>query len=263
MRTLNGRYNNHQVDEENPYWISFSDIMAGLLVIFVLAAVALILELTQKSEQWDEAIKEIAKAEEVRKDLLREIEQELNAMNIPVKISDNDTVLRIPEDVLTFEQGRFDISGDERSQRIALDIGKVLFASITKEDRWKYLDTIFVEGHTDRVPYRNRSIKGNWGLSTFRAISVWNYWNQAMDDGARLDMLSNHLGKKLFSVSGYAETRPVPCSNASSDVSDATLCPSGVLDEEESLRKNRRIDIRFTVRRPALEDYQAIKQALD
>ena len=263
MRALNGRYNNHQVDEENPYWISFSDIMAGLLVVFVLAAVALILELTQKSEQWDEAIREIAKAEQVRKDLLREIEQELNAMNIPVKISDNDTVLRIPEDVLTFEQGHFDISSDDRSQRIALDIGKVLFASITRDERWRYLDTIFVEGHTDRVPFRSRSIKGNWGLSTFRAISVWNYWNESMDANARLDLLNNHVGKKLFSVSGYAETRPVPCSNAGSDVKDSAICPEGLLEEAESLRKNRRIDIRFTVRRPALEDYQAVKQVLD
>lgn len=263
MKTLSNRFNNCQVDEENPYWISFSDIMAGLLIIFVLAAVALLLELTQKSEQWDEAIREIAKAEQVRKDILREIEQELNVMNIPVKISDNDTVLRIPEDVLTFQQGRFDIPSEPRSQNIALDIGKVLYASILKEERWKYLDTIFVEGHTDRVPYRNHSIKGNWGLSTFRAISVWNYWNEAMDEGRRLEELNNHLGKKLFSVSGYAESRPVPCSNADANIDDPLICPNGRLDEEESLRKNRRIDIRFTVRRPALEDYQAIKQALD
>lgn len=262
MKGLNGRSTNHQVDEENPYWISFSDIMAGLLVIFVLAAVALILELTQKSEQWDETIREIAKAEQVRKDLLREIEQELNAMNIPVRISDNDTVLRIPEDVLTFTQGRFDIPEDERSQRNALDIGKVLHASIIKEERWKYLDTIFVEGHTDPVPYRNQAIKENWGLSTFRAISVWNYWNQAMDDNARLDALTNHVGKNLFSVSGYAETRPVPCSAGSSEIADTLLCPYGELSVDESNRKNRRIDIRFTVRRPALEEYQAAKQVL-
>ena len=263
MRALNGRSGNHQVDEENPYWISFSDIMAGLLVIFVLAAVALILELTQKSEQWDEAIREIAKAEQVRKDLLREIEQELNAMNIPVKISDNDTVLRIPEDVLTFAQGRFDIPEDERSQQNALDIGRVLYTSITKEERWKYLDTIFVEGHTDPVPYRNQAIKGNWGLSTFRAISVWNYWNQTMAETSRLDALTNHVGKKLFSVSGYAETRPVPCSVGSTEIIDNSVCPDGVMTDEESLRKNRRIDIRFTVRRPALEDYQAVKQVMN
>lgn len=262
MRSLN-RHASNQVDEENPYWISFSDIMAGLLVIFVLAAVTLILELTQKSEQWDEAIREIAKAEQVRKDLLREIEQELNSMNIPVKISDNDTVLRIPEDVLTFAQGRFDIPDDERSQQNALDIGQVLFKSIVKEERWKYLDTIFVEGHTDPVPYRNQSIKGNWGLSTFRAISVWNYWNQEMDEGTRLDALTNHVGKKLFSVSGYAETRPVPCSIGSTELVDSSFCPDGVMNDDESLRKNRRIDIRFTVRRPALEDYQSVKQVLN
>jgi len=263
MRGLGSRDNNHPVDEENPYWMSFSDIMAGLLVIFVLAAVALILELTQKSEQWDDAIKEIAKAEQVRKDLLREIEAELNAQHIPVKISDNDTVLRIPEDVLTFRQGSFDIPSDDKYQGIALDIGKVLFTSISKEERWKYLDTIFVEGHTDKVPYRNIAIKGNWGLSTFRAISVWNYWNSMMEEGSRLEELNNHIGTKLFSVSGYAATRPTPCSNNGDNIDDPDLCPLGPLDAGLSLRKNRRIDIRFTVRRPALEDYQAIKQALN
>ena len=262
MRSIGSRYGNQQVDEENPYWISFSDIMAGLLVIFILAAIALILELTQKSEQWDEAIKEIAKAEQVRKDLLREIEQELNAMNIPVKISDNDTVLRIPEDVLTFEQGRFDIPADSRSQQVAIEIGNVIYASITKDERWKYLDTIFVEGHTDLKPYKNQSMKGNWGLSTFRAISVWNYWNETMPLGGRLDELNNHVGNKLFSVSGFAETRPVPCSSIETGLGDSTICPGQTPTDEELLRKNRRIDIRFTVRRPALEDFQAIKQAL-
>ena len=40
-----GRNSNGYVDDENPYWISFSDIMAGLLVIFILASLVLILEL--------------------------------------------------------------------------------------------------------------------------------------------------------------------------------------------------------------------------
>lgn len=30
------------VDEENPYWMSFSDIMSALLVIFIMASVILI-----------------------------------------------------------------------------------------------------------------------------------------------------------------------------------------------------------------------------
>src|SRR5690554_2968284 len=169
MRTNRSRHASSTVDEENPYWISFSDIMAGLLVIFILAAVALILELAKKSEEWDEAIREIAKAEQVRKDILREIEAELNNQNIPVKVSDNDTVLRIPDDVLTFRQGRFDIPDSEYDQSITLQIGNVIFETISKDQRWQYLDTIFVEGHTDKIPYRNDAIKRNWGLSAFRA----------------------------------------------------------------------------------------------
>ena len=238
-----------RVDEENPYWISFSDIMAGLLIIFILAAVALILELTQKNEQFDEAIREIAKAEQVRREILAEVKAELNKRNIRVELSDNDTVLRIPDDVLSFERSKFNISQDENLRRVALEIGRVLYQSITKEDRWTYLDTVFVEGHTDKMPYRNASIKGNWGLSTFRAISVWDYWNNAMNEGRRLEDLVNHDNKKLFSVSGYAETRP----------NIDTLSDP---DSEESLRKNRRIDIRFTVRRPALEDFEAVKSAM-
>lgn len=264
MRSFSSRSGkNSQVDEENPYWISFSDIMAALLIIFVLAAVALVLELTQKSEQWDESIRQIQEAENQRKELIEEIAQELKARKIPVEVSDNDTVLRIPENVLTFAQGSFDIPQDERSQKNALEIGKVLFASIDKEERWRYLDTIFIEGHTDPVPFRNQAIKGNWGLSTFRAISIWNYWNATMEDSSRLDSLNNHLGKKLFSVSGYAETRPVPCAVGSSETTDLSVCPNGVMSDEESMGKNRRIDIRFTVRRPALEEYQAIKKVLN
>jgi len=263
MKILGRGHVSHQADEENPYWISFSDIMAGLLVIFVLAAVALILELTQKSEQWDEAIREIAKAEEIRRDILRDIEEELDSRNIPVTVIDNDTVLRIPEDALTFEQSSFDVPIDQRNQKIAIEIGEVIYASIVKSNRWEYLDTIFVEGHTDKVPYRNSAIKGNWGLSTFRAISIWDYWNQEMVEGYRLEELENHIGRKLFSVSGYAETRPIPCTNFDPNVDDTALCPEGRLVNEESERKNRRIDVRFTVRRPALEDYQAIGDALN
>lgn len=100
-------------------------------------------------------------------------------------------------------------------------------------------------------------------MSTFRAISVWNFWNDSTKQGSRLDELHNHLGKKLFSVSGYAETRPVPCSNFDPNVTNPSICPDGKIDDIVSQQKNRRIDIRFTVRRPALEDYQAINSTLE
>ena len=250
MRSANGIHRRSSVDEENPYWMSFSDIMAGLLVIFVLAVVALVLELMQKRQDWDEAIQEIAKAEQVRENLLQEIERELNEKGIPVSISENDTVLRIPEDVLAFRSGKYQVPRDDRSQRVTLEIGRVLFTSIMKDDRRKYLDTVFVEGHTDKIPYRNAAIQENWGLSTFRAISVWRYWNEKLPEGKRLEDIHNHDDKKLFSVSGYAETRP-------------RLDTIEYPDSDESLKKNRRIDIRFTIKRPSLADFERIKAQLN
>ena len=245
MRFLN-RYREPS-DDENPYWISFSDLMAGLLIIFILAAIALIMELAQKSEQWDEVIKEIAKAESVREEMIREIQDELAAREIRVLVDDSSTVISIPEDQLSFESASFQIPATPRSQQIVDEIGLVLKQSLTVE-RTKFLDTIFVEGHTDAKPYYNQRIKGNWGLSTFRAISVWEHWNQE-GQSLKLDDLLNHEGKNLFSVSGYASTRPDP-----STLEDVF--------SEESMRRNRRIDLRFTVRRPPLSEYEAIREAL-
>ncbi len=40
-------------DESNPYWISFADIMAAILVIFILAVVMLVLQLQQRQKLCD------------------------------------------------------------------------------------------------------------------------------------------------------------------------------------------------------------------
>lgn len=141
----------NKVDEENPYWMSFSDLMSGLLVIFILAAVALIIELTLKSEKIDASIEELKRAEEARRNILIDIKEELAKQDIIVEIVENDTVLRIPESTLSFESGKDTLPQDEKIQRDVFAIGIALHTSITKEERWKYLDTVFVEGHTDSI----------------------------------------------------------------------------------------------------------------
>lgn len=239
------------VDEENPYWISFSDIMAGLLVVFIMASLALILELIQVQEKLEqtqtevlEAIKEIAHAEQIRRDILYEIKEELIQKNILVEVSDNDSVLRIPDGLLSFRSNQYDIPTDKVSQETVISIGNALHHSITKRKRAQYLDTVFIEGHTDsRASARHM---GNWGLSTFRAISIWDFWNKNLIQKQPLSDLKNHTGHPLFSVSGYAETRPVNFSE----------------NTEAELRQNRRIDIRFTVKRPTIQQYEQVNKLI-
>ena len=228
---------NSSVESDNPYWMSFSDIMAGLLVIFVLALVQLMSQVQDEKEETrelrediEEAVKELARVDAIRKQILNEIKDVLSARNIHVEVVENNTILRIPEDQLHFERGRYDIPEDQR-QNVDL-IGATLLNTLDRERRLRYIDTIFVEGHTDSWPLRREM--GNWGLSSYRAISVWNYWTKEPATSSRLADLRNRNHKKVFSVSGYAATRRVQDTETT----------------EDERQKNRRIDIRFTMFTP-------------
>jgi flagellar motor protein MotB len=237
------RHISTSVDEENPYWISFSDLMSALLVIFILATLALIIELTQRTQDIDAGIEKLKKAEQARQNILNEVKEELAKINIKVLIADNETVIRIPEETLSFRSGQ-DVIPNEMLDSVK-SIGILLHTAILKNERFKYLDTVFIEGHTDSVPIRLGKYKttGNWGLSADRAITVWKLWNTELGLSPALNELLNHTDQNLFSVSGYAATRRVQ-----------------VIEETAEQRAgNRRIDIRFTVKMPSIEGLEQIK----
>ncbi len=232
---------NGKVDEENPYWVSFSDLMSGLLVIFLLAVVALIIELTQKTQDIEDGIDELRKAEQARQDILNEVKSELHKVGIIVEIADNDTVIRIPEETLNFQSGKDEIPKTKGMREAVDKIGEVLHSAILRKERFQYLDTVFVEGHTDSDPIWYRG-KRNWGLSADRAISVWKAWLSNENLVPKYNEMENAFNQKLFSVSGYAATRRAQ------------------LDEttDDDKRMNRRIDIRFTVKRPSISQLEQI-----
>lgn len=243
---------NANVDEENPYWMSFSDIMSALLVIFILASVILILrlmeiqkELEQKQIMFEEEIVALKQAEQVRRTILDEAVETLRSRGIQVEVSQNNTVLSIPNELLGFDTGAFEISPMYQAQ--AKEIGEVLNMVISRDNRVEYLDTIFIEGHTDNRTMQGFMGKGNWGLSTFRAISLWQFWEASLSGNERLSRLKNRDERPLFSVSGYGETRPVVFNQLT----------------EEDFRRNRRIDIRFTIRRPDSAQYEQVKERLN
>ncbi|WP_216891508.1 OmpA/MotB family protein [Pseudomonas putida] len=247
-----GKSKEVSVDEENPYWMSFSDIMSALLVIFILASVILILqlmeiqrELKERQVQFEQELVELKKAEQVRRTILDEAVEALRERGIKVEVSENHTVLSIPNDLLGFDTGAYDIHAAYQAR--ALEIGKVINEVISREDRVEFLDTIFIEGHTDNRPLQGFMGKGNWGLSTFRAISLWQFWGSALSADEQLARLKNKDGKPLFSVSGYGETRPV------------------LVDQqtEDDFKRNRRIDIRFTIRRPDSAQYEQVRERLE
>lgn len=255
-----------QESAEETVWISFSDLMTALLTVFMLAAVALVFTLTQeqsaleevraeaeqakadaqaaqeRGDRFDAMLGSLSTSEHVRAAMVAEIRDALAAQGIEVEVDAAHTVIRVPVELLGFESGSSEIQPQHEGS--AITIGNVIAEVLVKDGRYGELDTVFVEGHTDDV--RMDSLHGgNWGLSANRAISLWRLWEDRLPTG--LGGLVGHSGERLFSVSGYAETRPI-------NVVQTT-------DVERAA--NRRIDIRFTEHRFSEQELAAIREGTD
>jgi flagellar motor protein MotB len=262
-RRLLARRRPEETGEES-VWISFSDFMTALLTVFMLAAVALVFSLSQEQDAlaqartdadqakaaaeqaqargdlFDAMLSGLGNDEQVRAQMVVEVRDALAARGIRVEVDATTSVLRVPVELLGFDSGSSDIRPEHEAT--AVTIGEVIAEVLLKGDRHKSLDTIFVEGHTDDVPM-DGLFGGNWGLSTNRAIALWRLWQVRVP--TKLDALVGRSGERLFSVSGYADTRPV----------------NAVQSTDGDRAANRRIDIRFTEHRLSEEEINAVRDA--
>ena len=240
--------------------MSFSDLMSGLLIIFILAAIALIIELTEKTEEYNEILENVVRAEQDRKDLVGIIRKKLTEEGINIRVNDGSTVITIPEQSLRFDQGKAEIPNDAKTQHVVNKIGQILFETLADDPRTKSLDTVFIEGHTDCTPYRGWKFDDNWDLSTRRSNALWRHWSEKLKyeqsgqpDPRTLADLRNGEKSPLFSISGYGETRPLPNTR-----------PNGLCADSrpDLLGQNRRIDLRFAIRAPSQRDFEEQRQAI-
>lgn len=203
---------------------SVSDLMAGLLSIFILALCYFMLNFQTVTNKYTGNT-------ELRNQLLKDVGKDLQAQGIQVRIDTKQGVLRIPESVL-FESGEANIK--EQGQAAVSKLSQSLLKTMTRPEYREALETVFIEGHTDNVPIHNEFFQSNWELSTQRAINTWNLMR---NDVPEFNWLVNPRGEPIFSCSGYAETRPVR---------ENGLDPNS----EAGRAANRRIDIRFVMMPP-------------
>lgn len=253
-------------DEGPGYLVSVSDIMAGLLFIFIITLVAFVIhfqdaeqkavqieqerkqkvrQLEVKSKKQDVLLNRLTNNRAVRKKLLTDIDRELRERGVKVKVDQERGVLRLTEKAVRFQRGKSDL-GDEAKRNLDV-IAEVLdrllpcyaVAAQKIEDcdvnTIGKLEAVFIEGHTDNTKFPGTAFT-NWDLSAKRAIVTYQY---ILNRQPSLGQLVNRRNEVLFSVAGYADQRPVP--------GHAHVVPT---DDEN----NRRIDMRFIMTPPTKED---------
>jgi len=220
--------------------------MIGMLFIFIIILMAFALNYRAAQAKTDfqqQALtienKRLTETDELRREMLLEIQKSLKDNGIPVEVDLENGILRLPE-ALLFDSGSADFQPE--GKQAVLTLGRALTsilpcysdgaqpAGTCSAVKRGQLDSVFIEGHTDNVPVTNYAFKDNWDLASQRAK---NTYDALIPASPVLSNLKNTRGQPLFSMAAYGDTRPV--------------APN---DSEEGRKKNRRIDLRFIMSVP-------------
>lgn len=205
-RTPDSRRRSSAKAEETSYMASATDLMTGLLFVFIILVAFLAL---QKKMEQDRS----GKNKDPRGEVTRLIGREL-AKSIPNIVVDTQS------GVITLPESSFFASGSDKltakgAQSLSLAskrLENALSCYVASEwhslqcagvSRRNEIDTIFIEGHTDSRPMPR--LGGNLKLSLDRAVSV----GEALNRNTRLDKFRNMQKQPIFSYSAYADKRPL------------------------------------------------------
>ncbi|AGB41056.1 outer membrane protein/peptidoglycan-associated (lipo)protein [Halobacteroides halobius DSM 5150] len=150
-------------DEEIDYWLSYSDLMASILIIFILLFTYKILDYNQTLEKKENKIKELTK---LRQMVITKLVEEFGN---EIQIDPKTGVIKLKSNILfDYDQSNLKPKGKEFLQKFVPRYLKVLLGD--KQIK-KNISRIVIEGHTDN----QGSYLYNLELSQARAFNVVKY----------------------------------------------------------------------------------------
>ncbi|MDI3478407.1 MAG: chemotaxis protein MotB [Thermoanaerobacterium sp.] len=205
--------------EDNGYWLSFSDLMSSLLIIFLLISVSLVLS-------YETSIEDVQKDLNIFDFISEQIEQEFSPQE--VTFDKTTGVFRINNNLL-FDESRSDLGPEDKE--VIINILPRFFHIILDDEFIKNkIANLYVEGFTDK--------QGNYDfgliLSYQRALNVYNF----IKSDTTFDKYQNDL-KQLVILTGRSEI-------------DTIEIPGKT--EEELNALSRRVEFKIALKPEILKD---------
>ncbi len=150
-------------EEEPGFWISFSDLMASILIIFILLFVYKLVEYQASLSEKEQQIQELTST---RVKIIEMLQEEFEKENIDINIDPKTGTIKLNESIL-FDTSKSELKkeGKEFAKKFIPIYVKILLGN---EEVRSQLSQIIIEGHTDDVG----SYMSNLKLSQDRTLSV-------------------------------------------------------------------------------------------
>jgi len=169
-------------EEGENYFVSMTDMMIGVLFIFIIMLMTFALDFRRTTDVQEDALKvaqqvaikldnlqadvkaqieRMEKSSEDRRRLLEDIQKQLANEGLSVQIDETNGVLRLTEDAVRFAPSRFDLvdRNKENVDKISRVLGRVLpkyvpcqalgDQAVCPATESAAIETLFIEGHTD------------------------------------------------------------------------------------------------------------------
>jgi flagellar motor protein MotB len=203
--------------EEESYFVSMTDMMVGLLFVFIIMLMYFAL-------QYKDSTQELLTADATRASILEELKESLTRDGVEVTVDTETGVLRLPGDVL-FDQGKVTPrqEGVDNLKKLAHALERIIPCYAVNPDAnggrppscpppTHTIELLYVEGHTDRTPIDRGPIRDNWDLSTERAkVTRWILTGEApVLERLRNAPAGDPTSAPILLHVGMADSRPIP-----------------------------------------------------
>ena len=138
---------------KNNSWMSFSDLMTGLMVIFMFVAISYILEVQKAEQQRQKVVTDFQDSKSaIYKDLRSAFDEEKKEWEMEIG---KDLSIRFTNPQVIFALGKSDVT--PTFQKILNDFLPRYFNILLKEEYRTRIKEIRIEGHTDTLAIYSKS----------------------------------------------------------------------------------------------------------
>lgn len=210
-----------EVDDENQFSLSIGDLMAALLMIFVLLLIGTMLRLHDEFDSKSNVAERYQALQfDLYTDLYNEFEKDLTVWDAEI---DSTLTIRFKEPDILFDAGSATIKS---SFSAILDDFFPRYISVLQSDKYiEHVEEIRIEGHT--------SVEGSSGMDDQEAY----FYNMKLSQDRTRSVLQYCLN--MLDNDIIAWTRERTTANGLSSVK-----PIGDNDTEEGRKQNRRVEFR-------------------